>query len=72
MVKLKDLIDKCIQDDSEKLINFTRFLKECTAKTSNEGIMLFYVLSMSYYSPTVRMVAVHLVCNGVAFVSVYS
>lgn len=39
MVKLKQLVDECVQDDSEKLINFTRFLKECKAVTSDEGIM---------------------------------
>ncbi|XP_046861821.1 uncharacterized protein LOC124455139 isoform X2 [Xenia sp. Carnegie-2017] len=36
MVKLKELINKCVQDDSEKLINFTRFLKECEATTSDD------------------------------------
>ena len=39
MVKLKDLLDECVQDDSEKLINFTRFLKECEVVTSDEGNM---------------------------------
>ena len=39
MVKLKELLDECVQDDSEKLINFTRFLKECEVVTSEEGIM---------------------------------
>ncbi|XP_046855386.1 uncharacterized protein LOC124448413 [Xenia sp. Carnegie-2017] len=36
MVKLKELINKCVQDDSEKLINFTRFLKECEATSDDE------------------------------------
>lgn len=39
MVKLKELVHECVQDDSEKLINFTRFLKECEAVTSDECTM---------------------------------
>ena len=38
MVKLKELVDKCVQDDSEKLINFTCFLKECEVVT-DEGMI---------------------------------
>jgi hypothetical protein len=40
MVKLKALVDQCVNDDSgEHLINFTKFLKECKAEDSVEGIM---------------------------------
>ena len=47
VVKLKDLLDECVQDDSEKLINFTRFLKECEVVTSDEGNMYDRIMATS-------------------------